>query len=114
MILALLLAQAAAGTPMPADAMVRSLQNFRGVVRDGGSCTVRRSTGDAEIDRIGCAAIETCMPQYQSRLAGSNDRAIQPGTRRVMQAALGAELSECLTGIHTRMAGELAARRKGS
>jgi len=120
-ILAILLALQAAPAPgvdAGDDIVVigqRLQRDFRANLRfqaDGPQCRVTRSTGDAELDRIGCAAMTTCFPQFQSRFQASGDRAISPKTRKVMQAALNAELTSCVTGQHKTLIADLRAKRR--
>ncbi len=118
MILALLLLIQAT-TPAPVDDIVvigqRLQRDFKADVRfgkAGAACKIRKSTGDAEIDRIGCTAMTTCFPQYQSRYQGTGDRAIKPETRKVMRAALNGEFTRCVDRQHQALIAELAARRR--
>lgn len=73
--LALAAAQPAAEPPVVDEIVVmgNKLRNWRGTwrVRDGAvRCKTKRSTGDREIDAIGCGAMVTCMtplvPQWQA------------------------------------------------
>lgn len=121
MILAALLLLQTAPAPVPADDIVvigqRLQKNFKASVKfgkDGARCRISRSTGDVEIDRIGCTAIETCFPQYQSRYHATRDRAIRPDVRKVMQAALNQELSSCMSAQYKAGTAALAAKRKGA
>jgi len=118
---ALLMLQAA---PAPAtiveDEIVvigRRLERFKAEVKfgkDGPQCRIKIATGDAEIDRIGCTAMTTCFPQFQSRYQATNDRAISPKTRKVMQFALNGELTDCVTRQRKTLIAELVARRRAA
>ncbi|WP_326525443.1 hypothetical protein [Sphingomonas sp.] len=120
MILALLLALQAAPAPAPADEVTvigqRLEKDWSGRVRftkSGTKCDIRKSTGDAEIDRIGCTAMERCFPQYQARYQAANDRAVRPDVKKVMQAALNQELTACVTSERKAGIAALAAKRRG-
>ena len=81
---------------------------------DGPQCKIGTSTGDAEIDRIGCRALEVCFPPFQSRFAATRDRAIKPSTRKVMQGALNQELTACFKRERTDGIAALVARRRAA
>ncbi len=116
MLAALLLLQAASATA--ADEVVvigRRLDSWEAKFRSGRKgkqCRVTRSTGDAEIDRIGCVAMEACMPIFQSRTAATNDRGIRPEVKKMMQTSLYAELTTCVKRERTAGIAALVARRK--
>jgi hypothetical protein len=110
-LLSLLLLQAA-----PSDDIVvtaERLKAFKASVTERG-CKVRTSTGDAALDRIGCEAMQTCFPQYQSRYQATSDRRLKSSTKKVMRAALNGELTTCVEGEHRRGIAALAAERKAT
>lgn len=107
MILSLLLLQAALD---PTTVAARLDTGFRGRVQ-GAGCKVSRSTGNAAIDRIGCRAVEVCVPAFASRYQSAGDRQVRPGVKKVMRAALDAELADCIaTERRTGITALLAAR----
>ena len=121
MILALFLLVQTAPSPVPpTDEVVviaSKLDRFRAQMafgKSGPQCRIKTSTGDAEIDRIGCKAIEVCWPSYDSRMAATGDRAIKPATRRIMQSALNDDLRGCFAGQTKAGIAELAAKRAAS
>ncbi|SOB80834.1 hypothetical protein SAMN06297144_1260 [Sphingomonas guangdongensis] len=108
---ALLLLQTA-----PSDDIVVTagrLERFKASLTANG-CKVRTSTGDAALDRIGCEAMQTCFPQYQSRYQATGERRLKASTRKVMRAALNGELTNCVDGEHRRGIAALAAARKAT
>lgn len=86
---------------------------WRGTVKDG-VCKTRTSTGDAALDRVGCTAMEHCTPQFDSRFAGTQDRAIRPEVKKVMIAALNAELARCVESERKAGIAALATKRQGA
>lgn len=113
MILALLLMLQAAPAVDDGAAIGARLQNWRGSLSDG-TCKTRKSTGDPQIDRIGCAAMERCVPQFESRYAGAQDRAIRPEVKKVMLAALNGELAKCVESERKTGIAALIAKRQGA
>ena len=117
MLAALLLLQAA---PAPAaDEVVvigeRLEKNWAAKFRSGAKgmqCKVTRSTGDAEIDRIGCVAMEACTPIFQSRTAATDQRGIRPEVKKMMQTSLNAEFTNCVKRERTAGIAALVAQRK--
>ncbi|KQN24769.1 hypothetical protein ASE86_00230 [Sphingomonas sp. Leaf33] len=93
-----------------------SLDKFRAQVAftsSGPQCRIKVSSGDADVDRVGCTAIESCYPTYQSRYATTSDREVRPSVRKVMRAALDQELQDCMKTVGDRGLVELTARRAG-
>jgi len=112
---ALLMLQAAAPPPATDEVTVigQRLQAWRGTYKNG-ICKIRKSSGDAEVDRIGCAAMERCVPQFESRYAGAQDRAIRPEVKKVMLAALNGELAKCVDSERKTGIAALVAKRQGA
>lgn len=113
MILALLLLSQA---PLAADAAAigAKLDAWKGSVNvgsRGAQCRTSRSTGDAEIDRIACTALEQCQPQYESRYFASGDRKIRPEVKKMMRAALAADRDSCVASQRRAGVNALAAQR---
>ncbi|MFD1786061.1 hypothetical protein ACFSC3_00600 [Sphingomonas floccifaciens] len=107
---ALLMLQAAAPAIDDAAAIGQRLSTWRGTLKDG-VCKTRKTTGDAEVDRIGCSAMERCTPQFESRYAGAQDRAIRPEVKKVMIAALNGELTKCVDSERKAGIAALVAKR---
>lgn len=92
-------------------------KGFKGGVKfdkNGAQCSIKTSTGDADIDRIGCGALEVCFPQFQSRFEATRDRAIRPEVRKVMQGALNQELAACFARERTSGIAALVAKRRAA
>lgn len=116
-LLALAIQQAVPPEPAPAaDVQVigRKLKDWRakltsskGVYR----CKIRRSTGDAEIDAIGCAAMKTCLPRFEPRLIAVAERKLGAAARKEAEETISREMTVCMMGEHDRLIEELAERR---
>jgi len=74
-------------------------------------CRTTRSTGDREIDAIGCAALETCVGQLRVRIEESDRRDLERSTRRSMKAAIRRDLGTCVTARRDELIADLADRR---
>ena len=118
--MSLLLALVAATTPLsapPADALAgvaAGLSRWQGSLdaSDGAMrCITAVSSGDAEIDAVGCTALKTCVPRFRERLVASNDAGLDAATRVRLSREIRGEITECLTGERDRLAQDLAARR---
>lgn len=75
------------------------------------TCTTKRSTGDAEIDAIGCAAFEQCVGQLRSRIDESDRVDLPKATRRKMKVSIGRDLEACITARRDELIADLADRR---
>lgn len=122
MIAAMLLvaaAQAVPGTVSQAEdeitVIARKLKAWRGSmrVRKGVStCKTRKSTGDREIDAIGCAAMTVCFPRFMPRFeAALVDKTLAAEARKRASESLNAELTACVGGEHEARTQALADRR---
>jgi hypothetical protein len=116
MLAALLLAQ----VPVPDRAtevtvIGQRLRAWRGTVRSQGgkvACRTQRSTGDKEIDAIGCTALTACSTPMEGRLiALAQDKSLSPPARKTAQAKINAELGRCMAKRHDAMIQALADRR---
>lgn len=117
MVIALGLAQPAA---VPVDSeitvMARRLKDWRGdfKLRKGAvTCKTRRSTGDREIDAVGCATMIACysplVPEIQAAQAGTGTaKAISERVTAIFNSAL-----PCLEQEHAKRLGALADERAG-
>lgn len=87
-----------------------SLKTRNGVAR----CVTRRSTGDRDIDRIGCDAMITCLPRFESEfkavLAGRHDEDM----RDRMNVDINRRLTACVEDRHDQLVAALAERRAES
>ena len=95
----------------------RKLKTWRGSVRSnrrGTSCRTRTSSGDPQIDAIGCAAMLHCWPATLPRFQASTAKGIAPADRKRLQTDANAALVSCLTIEHRTRVEALADRRAGA
>ena len=128
MMIALLLAQAVAPAsvaPPPDEDIVviaRKLDAWRGVIRTnpfGTKCVTKQSTGDRDIDAIGCTAMERCWPDTLPRLRAAHAKGVVTADRERLEVEIQRDFDACakpqraalLEGLQTR---RMAARGQGS
>lgn len=91
------------------------LRAWRGTVRSQGgkvACRTEKSSGDKEVDAIGCTALTTCSTPMEARLiALAKDKALAPAARKAAQARINDELARCMTTKHDALIQALADRR---
>jgi hypothetical protein len=119
--LALALAAAPAAEPAPAVAeeivvIGERLKEWRGNwrTRNGAlTCKTTRSTGDAEIDAIGCQALTTCLAPIAPQMKVLANAKLAKSERDRRMTALGQSAVPCLTDTRNAAVDALAARRAG-
>jgi len=74
-------------------------------------CRTKKSSGDAEIDAIGCTAFRECTVQHLPRLTASDDRALERRVRLDMKAAIKRDLAACTRSRLDELIADLAERR---
>ena len=74
-------------------------------------CRTTRSTGDREIDAIGCVAFEACIGRLRARIDESDRSDLESATRRSLKAAIRRDLAPCLTAHRDELIADLADRR---
>ena len=97
--------------------MVRKLKTWRGTwgsKKGVFSCTTRRSTGDAGIDAIGCAAIDDCVRPPVPEFQAIADAKLTKRERNRRMNALAQSLLPCLNTQHQSGIEALADRRAAS
>ncbi len=114
--IALLAAQAVPVDQMPDDIVVigQRLAHWTGKYQIRGSrmkCATKTSTGDPEIDAIGCEAFETCANVLAPRITASDDKALATEVRLAMKAGIKHDLSECVADKRVEFIAALADRR---
>lgn len=122
MILALALIQVVAPSPQPADepdivVIARKLQNWRAsfrIKRGKYACEVTRSTGDLEIDRVGCEAMRVCLIPAMPRFEATRAKGVDAATRQRLTDAINAEMTTCVRDRRRQLIAELADRRAGT
>ncbi|MEK9213242.1 hypothetical protein [Sphingomonas sp. 2378] len=126
LITAAMLAIAQAGTlPSPTPAPVvqneitvigRKLRDWRGSImtKDGSTrCVTKKSTGDRDIDQIGCDAMLTCLPRFEGEFKAVLSTSRDKVSRRRMNADISQRLTACVEEHHDRLVEALADRRAG-
>jgi hypothetical protein len=111
--------QAAAPVPNPATAgdvvvMGEKLKNWRASVRERKGkmvCTTKTSTGDRELDAIGCNAMATCLTQLKPRLTATLDKTLEAAERKLLRDAVDRDLFTCVTSNRDAGAAALTERR---
>ena len=119
MLLALALQAAPAPPPNPEvqrDIVVigAKLKNFttRVYSKDGKMfCQTKRSTGDKEIDAIGCTAAATCMTELRPRIIASVDRKLPRAERKRLNDLAGRDFYACTMARRDALIADLAERR---
>ncbi len=75
----------------------------------GAQCIIKQTTGDPEIDKIGCDALEKCwrpmIPLY------AQTAKFPRAQRRISEEPLNAKLTQCVRDERSDMVAELAQRR---
>ncbi len=116
-VLLLLAAQAPALPPAASDELLvigQRLRDWRGRVSPAGAslrCVTERSTGDPEIDGIGCATMVACIAPMRGRIADAGHRRHSRQQQRALEAAYSRDLTACFTEQHDRRSADLAERR---
>ncbi|WP_037498953.1 hypothetical protein [Sphingomonas jaspsi] len=115
-ILSMLAAPSMGPTADPAEVVVmsRKLETWKGNAHasdKGATCKTSKSSGDADIDAIGCASVVTCMNQMMPRIAAAQERGVGKDQRKALMAAVDKDLLVCLTSERDRQIAALAERR---
>jgi hypothetical protein len=103
--------------PPSADVVVigQKLKTWRGKIGDMSHSPVRcrttRSTGDPDVDRIGCEAMVACSSPMQERIAAIADRHQPKAARDALRASLEHDIGACLEVRRDALVAELAERR---
>lgn len=116
---ALALVQVAAPPPAaaPADDIVvigRRLQNWRGIVTTTfgiTTCTTQISTGDKDIDAIGCTAFKTCWAPARARYNAATDKKLAADDRKTRTDAVLADIKACVVATRAPLIDALHDRR---
>jgi hypothetical protein len=118
MVFALLLAQAAPPPAPGADDIVvigEKLKGWKGRVSDTigiHSCRTTQSTGDKEIDTIGCRVLTDCfVPMKPQMIAAARAAGRDAEKRKAAQAPLNAEMTACFKERRTALIEDLLDRR---
>lgn len=121
LLFALSLASPEDAAPPPADEdiiiLANKLQRWTGKFQIRGTrrkCATVTSSGDAEIDEVGCQAFLACADQYQPETDASDARGIDSETRRARKTTLITHMRECISDRRVVLLRQLNARRSAS
>lgn len=114
---ALLLAQQTVSPPDQAEIVVigRRLANWTGTYRIRGAkvrCSTKVSSGDHEIDDLGCRAFEDCAGQMASQIAATDRKSLAQETRLAMKDIVKADLFACVAKRRIALIEALATERQ--
>jgi hypothetical protein len=74
-------------------------------------CATKKSSGDLEVDKIGCASFEACLPALQPRIDTSDKPDLDKKARRAIKVSIKRDLAACVTNRRDEAIAELAERR---
>jgi len=97
--------------------IARKLAKWRGnwaIKRGHASCKTSKSTGDREIDAVGCSAILDCMPRFQSQFQALADAKLPKAVFAARAEPINKQFGVCITGEREAGIAALADRRAGS
>jgi hypothetical protein len=77
-------------------------------------CTITKTTGDPQIDQIGCDAMTQCFSSLNSRIEMIQDRKTPKATRRSMETELNKDLTACVKETRSDKIAELVNIRMNS
>lgn len=92
----------------------RKLRDWRGTLKLGDHatpCVTKRSTGDAQIDQIGCDAMTACVPAFEAELKDSYTGKTDKAARERRAADITRRMTACFESQHDVRVAELADRR---
>jgi hypothetical protein len=101
----------------PIVVMGRKLDQWVGKFEILGShrkCRTTKSSGDAEIDGIGCQAFLICADQYQAETDASDEKGIDQPTRRVRRQIVIAHMQACIADRRKILLAQLHERRQAT
>jgi hypothetical protein len=93
----------------------KKLDNWRGKFSLRGEkfkCKTSITTGDKDIDAIGCNAIRQCLVPLQPRLTESDNKALGKDRQRELKKAIFEDLGVCVKERRAKMVAEFASLRK--
>ncbi|MBB5711096.1 hypothetical protein [Sphingomonas xinjiangensis] len=74
-------------------------------------CSTKTSSGDREVDNVGCAAFLKCADKYQNLTDAGDGKGISKATRNVLKQDLIGKMKTCITDQRAVLLRELSARR---
>lgn len=114
---ALLVAQQAMVAPDETEIVVigQRLSHWTGKYAIRGSklrCSTKSSSGDRDIDTLGCRAFDSCADQLSSQIAATDEKPLPKATRLAMKESVKRDLSTCVASKRITLIEELASQRK--
>jgi hypothetical protein len=114
--IALLAVQQTSTEPVQEEIVVigQRLKHWTGTYQIRGSrmrCATKTSTGDREVDAIGCQAFVTCADSLAPRITASDDRSLSKDERLRMKDSIKRDLSVCVLDTRSELVAALAGRR---
>jgi len=113
---ALLVAQTAPVEPEQAEIVVigQRLSHWTGKYAIRGAklrCATKTSSGDGEIDAVGCKAFDICADQLSSRITESDDKSLPKESRFSLKEGIKRDLSSCVADQRVMLIAKLADHR---
>lgn len=114
---ALFMAQQAMSAPEETEIVVigQRLSHWTGKYAIRGSklrCSTKTSSGDRDIDALGCKAFDTCADQLASQITATDKKSLPKDTRLEMKESVKRDLSTCVASKRVTLIEELASQRK--
>ena len=114
---ALLVAQQAAIAPEQTEILVigKRLLHWTGKYAIRGNklrCSTKSSSGDRDIDALGCRAFDYCADQLAPQIAATDEKSLPKATRLTMKESVKRDLSTCVASKRITLIEELATHRK--
>jgi hypothetical protein len=110
--------QSASPSPVAASEEIRvlgeRLGTWRGRIRDRRGemrCVTTTSSGDHDVDNIGCDAMIRCFGGHRQQILVLTQSRRPVSERRALQAAVNRDLGACFAHQHDTLIAELADRR---
>ena len=107
-------AQPPEGTEPPIVVIARKLDNWRGdwrINKGAFTCRTTRSSGDRDVDAVGCQAIQRCIGPQVSALRSLSASKLRKDEKRRQMNALIQSSAPCMSTKRNEAIAELAARR---
>lgn len=75
-------------------------------------CATKASSGDREIDILGCRAFDACADQLSSQIAATDEKSLSREVRLTMKESVKRDLSTCVASKRITLIEELATHRQ--
>jgi hypothetical protein len=75
-------------------------------------CKTKRSSGDEQIDPLGCQAIRLCIVPLQSRLTESDNKALGVARQKELKKEIFDDLGVCVKETRAKLVADFVAQRK--